>query len=114
MVVQPDREAASLAVQPAGHDRRDLAPEIDQRFEDALATAELLPRRRQLGRGGDPHLALAVIAFGAGLEDAGQYGRPGEISVAADRLVVGGADAGLPEELLLAQPVLGEVDRLDA
>jgi hypothetical protein len=44
MVVQPDREAARPAIQPARHDRRDLALEIDQRFQDAFAPAELLPR----------------------------------------------------------------------
>src|SRR5436190_2123622 len=89
MLVPPDREAAGLAVAPA----------------------ELLPGYRQLGHRGDPDLALAVIALGAGLEDAGQRRRLVEVGRAADRLGVGGPEPGLAEELLLAQPVLGEVDR---
>ena len=108
MVVQPDRKAARRAVQPARHDGGDLALEVDQRLEDALAPAEPVPGGLQAVAGRDPGLALAVIALGAGLQDAGQARRGGEVGLAADRLVVGGADAGLAEERLLAQPVLGE------
>ena len=85
--------------------------EIDQRLEDALAPAEPLPGRGQLVLARDPRLALAVITLGAGLEDAGQRGRAGDVGQAADRLVGGRAEAGLAEERLLAQPMLGEVDR---
>ena len=83
MVVQADREAARRAVEPARHDGRDLAGEIDQRLEDAVAPAEPLPAGGQRRPVGDPDLALAVVALGAGLEDAGQRGGGGDVGLAA-------------------------------
>ena len=112
MVVEADREAARRAIQAARHDDRDLAQEVDQRFQDAVAPAELLPGSGQGGAVGDADLALAVIALGAGFQDAGQCRGSGDVGLARDRLIVGGADAELAEELLLAQPVLGDMDRL--
>src|SRR4029450_13876854 len=107
-------EAARLAVQPARDDGRGLAGEIDQCFKDAFASPELLPGSGKAGAVGDADLALAVIAFGAGLQDAGECGGRGDIGLAADRLIVGRVDPERAEKLLLAQPVLGEMDRLDA
>src|SRR5690348_2945205 len=100
MVVQADREAARLAVEAARDDRRDFALEVDQRLEDAFGPAELVPRFGQLFLAGDPRLALTVVAIGAGLEDAGERGRAGDIGQAANRLVGCRAEAGLAEERL--------------
>ena len=71
MVVEADREAARGAVEAARHDGRDFALEVDQRFEHAFAPPEFLPGGGQLGAGRDAGLALAVIALGASLQDAG-------------------------------------------
>src|SRR5260221_14358259 len=103
MIVQADGKAPCLAVEAARHDDRRLAGKIDQRFEDAFAPAELLPGRREAGSVGDAELALAVIAFGASLQDAGQRRGGRDVGLAADRLMLGGADAELGEKRLLAQ-----------
>src|ERR1700749_3634359 len=104
MIVQPDREATCLAAESARDDRRNLALEIDQRFEDAFRPAELVPGLGQLFLVGDPRLALAVVALGAGLEDTREGGRARHVGEAADRLIRRRAEAGLAEESLLPQP----------
>mgnify|MGYP003694739877 CR=1 FL=1 len=90
--------------------------EVDQRLEDAVAPPSFCQAAASAGAIGDADLALAVIALACrSSRMPGSAGRPAAMSASlVDRLIVGGADAELAEERLLAQPVLGEVDRLHA
>src|SRR6185437_11468158 len=114
MIVETDWKAACLPVKPTRDDGRDLALEIHQRFQDAFPPVKPVPCRRQLPLGRNPDLALAVIAVSASLEDAGKGRGGGDIVFVRNPLVFGGPEPRFSEELLLAQPMLGQMDRSDA
>ena len=100
------------AILPAGQDHAEFGAEADQPFIDQ----RLARKGDPLGLVviGDPPLALAVIAFAAGLEDSGRSDpdqRLVQILARVDRQPRRTAPAELFDEFLLVDPVLRHFQR---
>ncbi len=119
MLVLDERVGPHVAAAAAHAEQRQLASERHPGLEEQrhLTGAERGEGRVGLAGLVDPGLALAVVAEPAGLQerrhaDLGQ--RRVERGLVVDRGERRGADAELPEQALLGEPVLGRRQRLGA
>ena len=98
-----------LAIPRTGADQGQFTLEVDEALQHAGHATEGLPRRGQVGAGGQAALALTVVAVAGSLEDGTPGdgpGGPSQIGGARDGVEGRRGDALLGQEALLAQAVL--------
>ena len=115
MRVLERRKTDTSPIDAAGPNDRDLAFEIDERFQDGFGASERPPGSNRRVRCRDTHLPLAVVSECGGLQhggaaDAGQRGL--QVGLAPDGSERNDRDAVPREKCLFPNPVLRDRERM--